>query len=62
MIDISTYKTLHPESASNREDIVLEPVIDARAMANDDPPEGDSLLLFPPTFTGFNLRSKRWCK
>ncbi|MCJ1268457.1 hypothetical protein MMC22_008345 [Lobaria immixta] len=58
MIDINTYKTLHPESSLNREDISLK--MDAVAMANDDPPEGDSLLLFPPIFTGFNLRVKRW--
>ena len=58
MIDIDTYKTLHPES-----DLVRLPPyrdIDAEMMARDEPPGSESLLVFPALIKGFNLRTKKW--
>ncbi|CAD6448075.1 a56ed3e4-431d-41f8-b4f6-7bb6a024c650 [Sclerotinia trifoliorum] len=58
MIDIETYKKLHPKSAGaklpNRDD--LGPLV----MASDIPPEGVFTLLLPSTIIGFNMQEKKW--
>lgn len=58
MIDIKTYKKLHPASAGakapNRDD--LGPLV----MASDVPPEGVFTLLLPNTIIGFNIQEKKW--
>ena len=58
MIDINTYKTLHRDSQLWK--TPLRPDIDAEAMAKDTPPGSGSLLVFPSTVIGFNLRTKTW--
>lgn len=58
MIDIDTYKTLHPNSQLSI--YRLHPDIDAKTMTRDKPPEKESLLVFPPMITGYNLQTKKW--
>ena len=58
MIDIDTYKTLHPESALSR--LKLHADIDMETATMDKTPTGDSMLVFPPSITGYNLRQKKW--
>ncbi len=58
MIDIDTYKRLHPQSKLFKHP--LYPDIDAEMMARDKPPGSESLLVFPPTIIGYNLQTKKW--
>ena len=60
MIDIYTYKTLHASSTlANRN---LRADLNKETMARNEPPEGDFVLLVPPTIIGYNLRLKKWGK
>lgn len=58
MIDVESYKKLHPRitetKVPNRDD--LGPLV----MASDAPPEGVFTLLLPSTIVGFNIREKKW--
>ena len=60
MIDIETYKTLHPNGvlAQSRHNSDMKPEV----MARDQPPEGETILVFPPSLIGYNLRLKKWGK
>ena len=58
MVDIETYKTLHPDSEIAQSEYHAD--IDAKDMARDDPPKGDSILLFPHMLIGYELRRKKW--
>ena len=58
MIDIDTYKTLHAESTLSRRG--LHGDLDKETMAKDEPPDGDVMLVVPPTITGYHLRQKKW--
>ena len=61
MIDIDTYKKLHPESAMVLEmSYRFKSDIEPEAMESDEPPTGNRLLLFPSKIRGFNLRMKKW--
>jgi hypothetical protein len=60
MVDIETYKKLHPGSKVSR--MRLPSSIDRKEMESDNPPSGNALLLFPPIIPGFNLLRKMWCK
>ena len=58
MIDIQTYKTLHPDSTLAHSQLTSD--FPPEVMAQDRPPEGDYLLLFPSSIQGYNLRVKKW--
>ena len=58
MIDIQTYKTLHPNLTLAHSQLISD--FPPEVMAQDRPPEGDSLLLFPSSIQGYNLRVKKW--
>lgn len=60
MIDIETYKTLHGNSEVAKRATRGVPAISAQRMANDDPPAGDVIYLFPPDIIGYELRRKKW--
>ncbi|KAI9781876.1 MAG: hypothetical protein M1839_005670 [Geoglossum umbratile] len=59
MIDISTYKKIHPDahlsSQALRDD--LGPV----KMCRNEPPSDEFLLLLPAKLFGFNMQEKKWC-
>lgn len=59
MVDIETYKELHPNSEIAR--MRLPSSIDRKDMESDVPPLGNDLLLFPSIIPGFNLLRKMWC-
>ena len=56
MIDIETYKKLHP-NAMEWDDI---DDLGSAAMKSQEPPQGPFLLLLPETLPGFNMRTKQW--
>jgi hypothetical protein len=58
MVDIETYKKLHPHSKISQSRLRAD--ISLKEMWNDEPPQGSSLLLFPPTIVGYNLLRKKW--
>lgn len=60
MVDIETYKKLHPSSKVSTAQLRAD--LDAREMASDEPPKGTSLLLFPPIIPGYNMLQKKWSK
>jgi hypothetical protein len=60
MVDIETYKKLHPNSAVAESN--LPPNLSRKEMMSDDPPLDDALLLFPSIIPGYNLLRKTWGK
>lgn len=61
MIDMVTYKQMHPEARRSEENSsrMLEPLI----MFQDDPDLGDDFFMcLPSTIRGFNMRTKHWGK
>ncbi|ERF73697.1 hypothetical protein EPUS_00951 [Endocarpon pusillum Z07020] len=58
MVDIETYKKLHPRSDVNR--YRLRADLDAKEMADPEPPGGNLILLFPSKIAGYNLHRKKW--
>lgn len=60
MIDMITYRQLHPgfdsDASDNRE------YLSDMTMDSDTPPEGDLLLLLPATIHGFGFQDKKWRK
>ncbi|KAK0118304.1 hypothetical protein ONS95_012598 [Cadophora gregata] len=58
MIDISTYKTLHKDTSSYtmpcRDDMGTE------VMAQQEPPDDNTRLLFPSKIKGYHMRLKKW--
>ncbi|KAI0451735.1 AAA family ATPase [Xylaria acuta] len=57
MVDVGTYKKLHPKSMMNKRSL---PVRSRILLLDDEPPTKDELLLFPPQIVGFNLSRKSW--
>lgn len=58
---MKTFRTIHPNNvAVNSAPHDAEWDIDAEAMANDQPPDGQFRYLLPPRIKGFNLRRKKW--
>ena len=60
MVDLSTYKKLHPDpiklfqnTPANRVEMLPE------SLTKDTPPSEPDLLLFPSTINGYNLRRKK---
>lgn len=58
MVDIETFKVLHPRSSLSESHIRDD--LGPEEMASNEPPPGDFLLLFPPTIPGYNMRKKTW--
>ncbi|KAI0490225.1 AAA family ATPase [Xylaria cf. heliscus] len=58
MVDMETYKKLHPKSAASKMELLSS--LSDEEMKSDEPPSGDCLLLFPPQIVGFNLLRKSW--
>lgn len=58
MVDIETYKKLHPKSTLAR--LNLQSNIGSKEMMSDVPPSGDAILVFPPIIPGYNLLRKTW--
>lgn len=56
MVDIETYKKLHPSSKVSTARLRAD--LDAREMASNEPPKGKSLLLFPPHYCWVQYASK----
>ncbi|KAJ5776578.1 uncharacterized protein N7511_001589 [Penicillium nucicola] len=59
IIDMKTYKRLHPPSNVQ---IEYKSLLDDRAMARESPPDETFQFLMPPRIVGFNLRRKKWFK
>ncbi|PGH01801.1 hypothetical protein AJ80_08968 [Polytolypa hystricis UAMH7299] len=60
MVDFSTYKQLHPDSAVFNTPQTRNSTTDNRVMEENEPPESPNVYLFPPTITGYILRQKKW--
>ncbi|KAJ5383953.1 ATPase AAA-type core [Penicillium concentricum] len=60
IIDMKTYKRLHPDTTGYLRDTPRKDTLDDRAMARDQPPPEPFSMLMPPRVTGFNLRRKKW--
>ncbi|KAH7026713.1 AAA family ATPase [Microdochium trichocladiopsis] len=58
MVDVTTYKKLHPKSDISK--MRLRSDVSWKAMQSDNPPEGVGLLVFPNMIPGFNLVRKSW--
>jgi Cdc6-like AAA superfamily ATPase len=58
MVDINAYKILHRSQKVTDE--VLRENIRPQKMDGDQPPEGDSLLVFEPYIRAYNLQEKSW--
>lgn len=55
MVDVATYWKIH----SNQRNETYEDQL-GDAMNEDEPPEGNFLLLLPPSIYGFNMQEKKW--
>lgn len=58
MVDVGTFKALHPKSSLSRSH--LHDDLSPDEMASNEPPAGGLLLLFPPTIPGYNMLRKKW--
>ena len=58
MIDITTYKKMHPEAAISNK--LLRNYLEPKVMDSEEPPDGDFLLLLPPNIFGFDMLEKKW--
>jgi hypothetical protein len=58
MIDVMTYKMMHPEAPLSR--LSYKDDLGSEAMLQDDPPGGEFLLLLPAKLFGFNMQDKTW--
>lgn len=58
MVDTNAYRTLHPRARLSTE--VLRDSLGPLRMAQEDPPDGEALLVFPPTVMAYNLQEKTW--
>jgi hypothetical protein len=56
MVDMVTYRELHPEDHTPEQREYLE----QENMEAEDPPDEDFLLLLPATVHGFGLQDKKW--
>jgi len=56
MIDMHTYRQMHPDSIEEHEEKETLPA------DIDSPPNEDFLLLLPPTIRGYGFHDKKWSK
>lgn len=61
MIDLQTYRKMHPDASSFKYKSRRNDLGEAK-MASDNPPDQMFLLLLPVTIFGFNLKDKSWGK
>jgi len=57
MIDLSTYRKMHPESADDTESTRIYQEGIERL---EDPPTDPFLILLPATIRGFRFHDKKW--
>jgi hypothetical protein len=55
MVDIATYKKMHPGNSMN---ITL--FEENKIVSQNEPPKGHFLYLLPPIVFGFNMQEKKW--
>lgn len=65
MVDISTYRQLHADSAIFRRKPTTDNTpnranMDPEVMIRDEPPSAPEIFVFPDKIPGYNLRTKRW--
>ena len=58
MIDISTYKFVHPDTSSST--VAYRDDMGAEVMAREEPLDDNTLLLFPSEIKGYHMRLKKW--
>ncbi|MCJ1385305.1 hypothetical protein MMC17_008427 [Xylographa soralifera] len=58
MVDLKTWRSLHPENSYSSKPLVDE--LGPEAMERDDPPDEQFELLLPLEIKGYNLRRKKW--
>ena len=58
MVDIATYKKMHPDAAISRSE--MRDDIEVGGMALDQPSNKEYLLLMPPKVLGYNMKEKKW--
>lgn len=56
MVDMVTYRELHPEDDPYEE----REYLDDDAMEAEEPPSGNFVYLLPPTVQGFGFQDKKW--
>jgi hypothetical protein len=62
MIDTSTYTQLHSDGDTSANSFRLDNGLGSDAMASDRPPDGNFLILLPPTIYGYDMHEHRWRK
>lgn len=63
MIDFNVYRKLHSDTAGfKREYPKIDPgdYEEFDLMDDEGGPEGDDMMLFPPTIIGYDMRRKAW--
>jgi hypothetical protein len=56
MVDIGTYRQMHPDAISVHEES------DVIRVDGITPPEGSFLFILPPTIRGYGFHDKKWSK
>ncbi|EHK99106.1 putative Lon protease [Glarea lozoyensis 74030] len=64
MIDLKTFRDLHPEEEKNKfdENVSFSESFDKNAMAQERPPDPSFLYLLPQKIIGYNMRRRKWVK
>lgn len=61
MIDIATYKQMHPPDEDKAPQVYNNDELGLEIMSNDIAPQEDEFLLcLPETIPGFNMNKKEW--
>ncbi|KAL2856642.1 hypothetical protein BJY01DRAFT_242688 [Aspergillus pseudoustus] len=60
MIDLETYRLLHPPLQDLTESNPKREEVPPLCMLFDEPPSAPFIYLFPPTIIGYSLSSKKW--
>ncbi|KAI9876054.1 MAG: hypothetical protein M1830_007447 [Pleopsidium flavum] len=58
MIDTTTYKKMHPDAVISN--FLLRDDLGPKVLEQDEPPDGDFVMLLPPNIFGFNMQEKKW--
>jgi hypothetical protein len=59
MIDMATLRQNTPD---NHKKVGLKDQLGPEVMANDNPPEGDFIMLLPSAIPGYHMKDKKWSK
>jgi hypothetical protein len=61
MVDIATFKQMHPPDPQKAHQIPLRDEIGSHVMDQDEPPPDDDFIMcLPTTIPGFNMQKKEW--